>query len=232
MVLSATSGLGFLGTPHIVAALCLARGPLVQACYEMGIPARRLHDDLLSIVGHRQPEREAFALTRATITPRLVRMLVTAAQLAEREGDVVREAYVLDAFLADGGSSLDVVRAQGLLPTLRRQMDAAERGASRHSRVSVFDGAEVLPIVPSDADSTSATPTLYALGRDLTADARAGRLSTVLGRDTELQRVINVLMRSEQRNPLLTGRAGVGKTALAAALAQRIVDGTVPDVLR
>lgn len=232
MVLSATSGLGFLGTPHMIAALCLARGPLVQACEELGIPARRLHDDLLSIVGHRDPEQEAFALTRATITPRLVRMLVTAAQLAEREGDVVREAYLLDAFLADGGSSLDVVRAQGLLPTLRRQMDAAERGSDRHSRVSVFDGAEVLPIVSSDGEATSDTPTLDALGRDLTADARAGRLSTVLGRDTELQRVINVLMRSEQRNPLLTGRAGVGKTALAAALAQRIVDGTVPEALQ
>ncbi len=231
MRLSCRSGLGFLGTPHMIAALCQKPGVMVAACEEAGVAPRQLHDDLLAIVGHRAPVQREFNLNRTTITPRLVRVLVTAAQLSERHGDRLQESYLLDAFLADGGSSLDVVRAQGVLPALRRRIDSLS-GEEHPARISVFDGSQAMSpgVLPSPLDSS--TPTLDLLGRDLTADAKAGRLPDVLGREDELQRVINVLMRSEQRNPLLTGRAGVGKTALAVSLARRIHEGSVPESLQ
>ena len=150
-------------------------------------------------------------------------MLVVAAAPAEREGQSIAEVHLLHAFLEDGGSSLQVVRAQGLVGPIQRHVDMAMSDAANPARVSIFDGHAHL--------GSAATPTLDLLGRDLTAEAKEGKLPTVLGREEELQRVINVLMRSEQRNPLLTGKAGVGKTALAVALAQHIADERVPGEL-
>ncbi|MCB9506977.1 MAG: ATP-dependent Clp protease ATP-binding subunit [Myxococcales bacterium] len=224
MRLSARSGLAFLGTPHLMAALAARPGLLAEACEGAAVRPMRLHDDLLAIVGERRPVQADFPLSRQTLTPRLVRMLLAAARSAESRAGVIGEAELLDAFVEDGGSSLDLATALGVTDPLRRILgDESRRAGSR--RVSVFEPSRV---GSRTAPGSSATPTLDELGRDLTAEARAGRLSPVLGRDTELQSVINVLMRSEQRNPLLTGSAGVGKTALANALAQRIADGTVP----
>src|ERR671923_1022688 len=78
---------------------------------------------------------------------------------------------------------------------------------------------------PSDA-------TLERFARDLTADARAGRLEPVRCRDDEIARVIDILLRHGKNNPALVGAAGVGKTAIAEGLAQRIASGDVPVVLR
>ncbi|MGB3668657.1 MAG: ATP-dependent chaperone ClpB [Phormidesmis sp.] len=87
------------------------------------------------------------------------------------------------------------------------------------------------PVSPT-ASADEEYPALHQYGRDLTAEARAGKLDPVIGRDEEIRRVIHVLSRRTKNNPVLIGEPGVGKTAIAEALAQRIINGDVPQSLK
>lgn len=225
--LSALAGLPFLGTPHLIAALCTNRRSILSRSAEsVAVEPDRLRDELLRIVGHRQPEQPPFPLNRRTLTPRVVRILVTAHELAENENRFIDESDILSALLEDGGSSLELLRALGVESRLRDRL--AHRPASGRGSSTGPNSHKVVQLA-ADKDGGA---TLDAIGRDLTKEARMGLLPAVLGRDEELRRVINVLMRTEQRNPLLTGAPGVGKTAIASALAQAIADEQVPPHLR
>lgn len=221
MQIAVAHGTPFLGTPHLIAMLCSVNHSIMwRAAKARGLEPGRLREELLRLIGNNPDPIPVFLVGRKTLTPRMIRMLsFSVDQAAEGE---VGERDLVEAFLEDGGSSLELIQALGLESEIRKTLGDPK----------MLEQALAVDAAIDFASKRQVTPTLDMLGRDLTEEAILGSLPEIVGRDLELQRLINVLLRREQRNPLLCGEAGVGKTALAVGLAQRIALGQVPKRLQ
>lgn len=149
----------------------------------------------------------------------------------------VRTGHLLCALLSEDGLLRMISAATAALEelsaeTLRKELPTLTAGTDEAAQTTAADAATASPGTPGRPAGPTKTPALDQYTIDLTARARKGEIDPVLGRDPEIRQIIDILTRRRQNNPILTGEAGVGKTAVAEGFAVRVASGDVPGPLQ
>ncbi len=206
----------YIGSEHILYGLTAEEGsPSALLLKKYGIGRKEVLSKLETLVGRGNPTR----LTANDLTPRSKRLMESAIKLASGEGaKTAGTEHLLKAVLLDRDCYANVILSE---LGVNRERLSAESTARKY----------VEPSFDSDKERRAKLPALSKYSRELTALAQAGQLDPVIGRDAEIDSLIRVLLRRYKNNPCLIGDAGVGKTAVAEGLAQRIAERSVPDEL-
>ncbi len=242
--------LDYIGSEHLLAGILEEGGLAASLLNEAGLTSELVDKNLTSLaqrepVEQEEPEDLDGNMLVNMMTPRTKQVINLAAREAQaRRSNVIEPEYLLLALLREGQSvAVRIMQAAGIsirelyqavsqILATREEPLSPESEAAGGGMPGMSEVGGGMPGAASGKNGRSKTPTLDKFSRDLTAMAREGKFDPIIGRNEEIIRAEQILCRRTKNNPVLIGEPGVGKTAIAEGIAQKIVSGDVPSFLQ